>query len=327
MFAVFKSPRQGTSSLLTVMRIGHRLCNCFSSSLCSFTTSPIVLSSQLRATSVMIKTFFLCCSVHTFEAGLKAGWMDGGWVEEIKKQGSVGFKRWFLLPVAGFKAREGWNANKSLHGSSCWLYELLEAVLITSAVWICECVHSHLVCQHLNWLLLLKTCPKNNMKSGVRSVIPRSTLCTHASWIRPEGNTRDDVSFVPVLKANLKAGPLAQTFSACPDTAHQPILYAQGCRKPPLCSCFKSGRNEAVVWMLALTWALCETGPCFRKAAWSSRGWNQRLLSSMYSVQVEVVVKSNRFCKLVIWPPGPSVAQVQGRVAQQVPRNTVWICF
>lgn len=181
-------------------------------------------------------------------------------MEEIKKRGSMGFKWWFLLPVADFKAREGWNANKSLHGSSHWLYEALWAVLITSAVWISESVW---VCSFLLGLPALElvvtpqTCPKNNIKSGVRSVIPRSTLCTHASWIRPEGNTRYNVSFVPVPKANLKAGPLAQTFSACPDTAHQPILYAQGCRKPPLCSCFKSGRNEAVLWMLALTWALC----------------------------------------------------------------------
>lgn len=96
----------------------------------------------------------------------------------------------------------------------------------------------------LELVVTSQTCPKNNMKSGVRSVIARSTSYTRMSWIRPEGNTRYNVSFVPVLKANLKAGPLAQTFSACPDTAHQPILHAQGCRKPPLCSCFKSGRNE-----------------------------------------------------------------------------------
>lgn len=121
-------------------------------------------------------------------------------------------------------------------------------------LWVCSFL---LGLPALGLVVTPQTCPKNNIKSGVRSVIPRSTLCTHASWIRPEGNTRYNVSFVPVLKANLKAGPLAQTFSACPDTAHQPILYAQGCKKPPLCSCFKSGRSEAVLRMLALTWALC----------------------------------------------------------------------
>lgn len=159
MFAVVKSPCQGTSSLLTIMRIGHRLFNYFSSLLYSFTTSPIVLSSQFCATSVMMKTFFffgIVLYMHLRQALKLDGWMVDGWMEEIKKQGSMGFKWWFLLPVAGFKAREGWNENKSLHGSSHWLDEVLGAVLITSAVWICECVHSYLVCQHLDWLLLLK---------------------------------------------------------------------------------------------------------------------------------------------------------------------------
>jgi len=69
------------------MRIGHRLFNYFSSLLYSFTTSPIVLSSQFCATSVMMKTFFFWyCYVHAFEAGLKAGWMDGGWMDGGNKE-------------------------------------------------------------------------------------------------------------------------------------------------------------------------------------------------------------------------------------------------
>lgn len=56
------------------------------------------------------------------------------------------------------------------------------------------------------------------------------------------------MSFVPVLKANLKAGPLAQTFSACPDTAHQPILYMlRDVGNHHFARVFKSGRNETVL--------------------------------------------------------------------------------
>lgn len=83
------------------------------------------------------------------------------------------------------------------------------------------------------------------MESGVHVVLTRSA--SSPDTLGSEGHTRCSVSFVPVLKANLKAGPLAQTFRACPDTAPQPTRYAQGRRKPPLCSCFPPGRDETVL--------------------------------------------------------------------------------
>lgn len=156
------------------------------------------------------------------------------------------FQQWLVLPLPGFEAKEGWNANHSLHGLSCELSEVSGAVGITSAGWICLFI-SHLVCQHLNWLLLLKLAQR--ITSSLVFILPLHVPpCTRITLGSDPKEIQGTVClFVPVLKANLKAGPSAQTSRACPDTAHQPILYAQGCREPPLGSRLRSGRNEAVL--------------------------------------------------------------------------------
>lgn len=146
-FAVFKSPCQGTSSVLTVMRIGHCLLNYFSSLFNSFTTSPVVLSLQFCATSVTTKTF-LSCSVHAFEAGLKAGWVDGGTARrEAEWLRSHGL--FFLCPVP----RPG--KDEIPTGVSMAWASGSQRSGITSAVWICVSIPTRSA-STWTWLLLLK---------------------------------------------------------------------------------------------------------------------------------------------------------------------------
>lgn len=141
-FAVFKSPCQGTSSVLTVTRIGHCLLNYFSSLFNSFTTSPVVLSLQFCATSVMTKDIFLSSSVRAFEAGLKAGWVDGGTARsEAEWLWSRGL--FFLCPVPRAPGvYTAWASGSQRSG-------------ITSAVWICVSIPIRSA-STWTWLLLLE---------------------------------------------------------------------------------------------------------------------------------------------------------------------------
>lgn len=157
---------------------------------------------------------------------------------------------WLVLPVPSSKAREGGNANRSLHGLSQWLSVVWDNLSCLNL-----CVHSHSVCQHLNLVVTSRTCPKNTIESRVHFVIPRSTLCADTL-----GSDLKEIQGTACLLFLSNGKPRSWSIGTalqCPDTAPQPILYAQGCRKPPLCSCVRPGRNETVGWVSVFTWALC----------------------------------------------------------------------
>lgn len=135
---------------------------------------------------------------------------------------------WPVLPVPGSKG------TRSLHGLSQWLSEVWDNVSCLNL-----CVHSHPVCQHLNLVVTSRTCPKNTMESRVHFVIPRSTLCADTLGCDPK-----EIQGTACLSFLSHGKP-----QQCPDAAPLPLLYAQGCRKPPLCSCVPAGRTETVGWV------------------------------------------------------------------------------
>ena len=64
--------------MLTVMRIGHCLFNYCSSLFKQLHHLPHRVVFAILCHLSDDGDIFLYCSVHAFEAGLKAGWMDGG---------------------------------------------------------------------------------------------------------------------------------------------------------------------------------------------------------------------------------------------------------
>lgn len=131
---------------------------------------------------------------------------------------------WAVLPVPTSKAREGQNAK--------WLEPVALRGLGQPQL-------SEFVCPFPLALPALElgcyfsNLPKENLG------VPCS-CCHSTSWICPEGRTRYSVAVTPVPQQTLQQ--LHQ-----PGTAPQPPLYAQGCRKPPLCSC--SSRKKRDCWM------------------------------------------------------------------------------
>lgn len=139
----------------------------------------------------------------------------------------------------------------------------------------------------LELVVTSQTCPKNNIESGVPYVIvpPRTRILLDLTRRRRQGTA---CLFVPVRKANLKAGPLApQTFRARPDTAHQPILYAQGCRKPPLCSCFTLRKKRD--WFLNVG---VNSGITLEETLLQKGCWKLQTVNSAFTPQVCTQCKS-----------------------------------
>lgn len=153
-FAVFKSPRQGTSSLLTIMSIGRCLLNYFSSLLNSFTAPPVVCClCNFVPLQWWWRPFFLFlyCSVHAIEAGLKAEWMDG----ENKEARQCEFEMMSSSSSGCFQGQGRMKCKQEfarLEPLTLWGLGGCSGNLSCPNL----CVHSHLVCQHSNWLLLLK---------------------------------------------------------------------------------------------------------------------------------------------------------------------------
>lgn len=94
------------------------------------------------------------------------------------------------------------------------------------------CVHSHSLCQHLNLVVILKLAQRKPWS-------PVLVLPFHVPAPKLLGVTRREDEAQRGRHCCATQTPLLQ--QPCPGTAPQPLLYAQGCRKPPLCSCAPAG--------------------------------------------------------------------------------------
>lgn len=102
------------------------------------------------------------------------------------------------------------------------------------------CVHSHSLCQHLNLVVILKLAQRKPWS-------PVLVLPFHVPAPKLLGVTRREAEAQRGCHCCATQTPLLQ--QPCPGAAPQPLLYAQGCRKPPLCSCAPAGRKQTVGWM------------------------------------------------------------------------------
>lgn len=152
-FAVFKSPRQGTS-LLTVMRIGRCLLNYFSSLLNSFTAPPIVccLCNFVPLQWWWRPFFFFFCIVLYMQ--LRQALKLNGWMEKTEAR-QCEFEMMSSSSSGCFQGQGRMKCKQELarlEPLTLWGLGGCSGNLSCPNL----CVHSHLVCQHSNWLLLLK---------------------------------------------------------------------------------------------------------------------------------------------------------------------------
>lgn len=99
-------------------------------------------------------------------------------------------------------------------------------------------VRSHLVCQHLNWLLLLKLAQR--ITSSLAFILslhvpPCTRILLDLTWRK----YKVQCVFCSCPKGKPKSRSIGTDLQCLPwycSSAY--TIYAQGCRKPPLCSCF-----------------------------------------------------------------------------------------